>query len=73
MTRALEAASTKWVSIAFALVGLGFLTKMLQALLVLPAFGIVYLLAAPTGVRRADKITTGSGFIQRFRSAGTVS
>ncbi len=52
MTRALEAASTKWLSIAFALVGLGFLTKMMQALLVLPAFGIVYLLAAASPLRR---------------------
>jgi 4-amino-4-deoxy-L-arabinose transferase-like glycosyltransferase len=52
LTRALEAASTKWVTLAFALVGLGFLTKMLQALLVLPAFGLVYLLAAPTSLRR---------------------
>src|SRR3954447_1357574 len=33
VTRALEAASTRWLSLAFALVGLGFLTKMLQALL----------------------------------------
>ena len=38
--------------IAYALVGLGFLTKMLQALLVLPAFGLVYLLTAPTSLRR---------------------
>ncbi len=52
VTRALEAASTKWISVAFALVGLGFLTKMMQALLVLPAFGIVYLLAAQSPLRR---------------------
>ncbi|MCU1391610.1 MAG: glycosyl transferase [Ilumatobacteraceae bacterium] len=54
MTRALETAakSTKWLSIAFALVGLGFLTKMMQALLVLPAFGLVYLFAGPTRLRK---------------------
>ncbi len=34
------------------LVGFGFLTKMLQAFLVLPVFALVYLLAAPTPVRR---------------------
>jgi 4-amino-4-deoxy-L-arabinose transferase-like glycosyltransferase len=52
MTRAIENASTRWVVLAGALVGFGFLTKMLQALLVVPAFGVAYLLAAPASVRR---------------------
>jgi 4-amino-4-deoxy-L-arabinose transferase-like glycosyltransferase len=52
VTRALEAASTRWLMLAYGLVGLGFLTKMLQALLVVPAFGLVYLIAAPTQLRR---------------------
>jgi 4-amino-4-deoxy-L-arabinose transferase-like glycosyltransferase len=52
MTRALEGARGRWLYAAFALVGLGFLTKMLQAVLVLPAFGLVYLFAAPTPLRR---------------------
>jgi len=52
VTRALEAASTRWLLLASTLVGFGFLTKMLQTLLVLPAFGLVYLLAAPTTLRR---------------------
>ncbi|MCW2571636.1 MAG: glycosyl transferase family 39 [Frankiales bacterium] len=51
-TRALEAASTRWLALAGALVGLGFLTKMLQALVVVPVLAGVYLLAAPTSVRR---------------------
>ncbi|MGZ4615371.1 MAG: glycosyltransferase family 39 protein [Actinomycetes bacterium] len=50
--RALEQASTRWLMLAAAFVGLGFLTKMLQALLVVPAFALVYLVAAPTPVRR---------------------
>ena len=50
--RALEHASTKWLVLAWSLVGFGFLAKMLQALLVVPAFGLVYLLAAPTSLRR---------------------
>jgi 4-amino-4-deoxy-L-arabinose transferase-like glycosyltransferase len=50
--RSLEMASTKWLALAGALVGFGFLTKMLQALLVVPAFAIVYLVAAPTPLRR---------------------
>jgi 4-amino-4-deoxy-L-arabinose transferase-like glycosyltransferase len=52
MVRAVEVASTRWVVLAGALVGFGFLTKMLQALLVLPAFGLMYLVAAPTSLRR---------------------
>ncbi len=51
-TRAVEAASTKWLLLVGALVGFGFLTKMLQALLVVPAFALVYLIAAPTSLRR---------------------
>ena len=46
--RAVERAATGWLLLAAALVGAGFLAKMLQALLVVPAFAGVYLLAAPT-------------------------
>jgi 4-amino-4-deoxy-L-arabinose transferase-like glycosyltransferase len=52
VVRALEAASTRWLLLAATFVGFGFLTKMLQALLVVPAFALVYLLAAPTPLRR---------------------
>src|SRR5205814_2736387 len=52
VTRALERASTRWLVLAGALVGFGFLTKMLQAFLVLPAFGVAYLVAAPAPLRR---------------------
>ena len=37
--RAVEDGRTRWVVLAGALVGFGFLAKMLQAFLVLPAFG----------------------------------
>ena len=50
--RATEKASARWLAAAGALVGFAFLTKMLQAFLVLPAFALVYLIAAPTTVRR---------------------
>ena len=50
--RAIEKASLRWLMLAGALVGAGFLTKMLQALLVVPALAVVYLVAAPTTVRR---------------------
>jgi 4-amino-4-deoxy-L-arabinose transferase-like glycosyltransferase len=50
--RALERASTGWLLLAGALLGFGFLTKMLQAFLILPALAIVYLILAPTGLGR---------------------
>ncbi|ROS39353.1 ArnT family glycosyltransferase [Amycolatopsis thermoflava] len=50
VVRALEKASPKWLALAGVAVGFGFLAKMLQAFLVLPAFAIAYLVAAPTSV-----------------------
>ena len=47
-----ETASTSGCCSPACCVGFGFLTKMLQALLVVPAFALAYLLAAPTAVRR---------------------
>ena len=47
--RALERAQTKWVVLAGAFVGLGFITKMMQAFVIIPVMVVVYLLAAPTG------------------------
>lgn len=52
MVRAQESTRTRWLVLAAALVGTGFLTKTLQAYLVLPAFVAVYLLTADTPVRR---------------------
>ncbi|MET8065012.1 ArnT family glycosyltransferase [Micromonospora sp. NPDC005686] len=50
--RAVETASTRWIALTGVLVGFGFLTKMLQAFLVIPVFAGVYVLAAPTGLGR---------------------
>ncbi|WP_253183776.1 MULTISPECIES: glycosyltransferase family 39 protein [unclassified Curtobacterium] len=47
--RALPKGSWKWIALAGVALGFAFLTKMLQGLLVLPAFGLVYLFAARTG------------------------
>jgi len=52
LLRAIETHGARWLMIAGALVGFGFLTKMLQAFLVLPAFGLVYLIAAPVPARK---------------------
>jgi len=47
--RAIEKGQTRWLVLAGVLVGVGFLAKMLQAFLVLPALTAVWLLAAPVG------------------------
>ena len=52
VTRALERARTRWLVLAGVLIGLGFLTKMIQAFIVVPGFAAVYLLAAPVSLRR---------------------
>lgn len=52
VTRAVEAGRTRWLVLAGSLIGFAFLTKMLQAFLVLPAFTLVYLVAAPVPLRR---------------------
>ena len=69
LTRALERASTGWLVLAWSLVGFGFLTKMLQALLVAPAFALVYLICAPTTFRRRFA-QSFYGFLALVASAG---
>jgi len=61
LTRALERAGTRWVVLAGTMIGLAFLAKMMQAFLVLPAFALVYMLAAPTGLRRRTLQTLAGG------------
>ncbi|TAK68936.1 MAG: phospholipid carrier-dependent glycosyltransferase [Actinomycetota bacterium] len=46
--RAIEHGSTRWLVLAGAAIGFGFLTKMLQAFLVVPAFALAFVVAAPT-------------------------
>jgi 4-amino-4-deoxy-L-arabinose transferase-like glycosyltransferase len=52
LVRALEGASTRWMIGVGTLIGFAFLAKMMQAFLVVPGFALVYLLAAPTTLRR---------------------
>ncbi len=52
MTRALEDGRVRWIVATGVFVGFGFLAKELQAFLVLPAFGIVYLFAGPPQLAR---------------------
>ena len=65
ITRAVESGLTRWVVLTGALLGLGYLTKMLQAFLVLPAFALVYLWAWPAVPRQAAVAAAG-----RARGAG---
>ncbi len=69
LLRSLEAASTRWLLLAWSLVGTAFLTKMLQALLVAPAFALVYLICAPTSFRRRF-VQSVAAFVALVVSAG---
>ncbi|MDL5157852.1 ArnT family glycosyltransferase [Actinomycetospora termitidis] len=67
--RAVDAAGTKagtwWLVAAGVLVGLGFLTKQLQVLLVVPGLALVYVLVAPTTLRRriGDLLAAGVAIV----------
>jgi 4-amino-4-deoxy-L-arabinose transferase-like glycosyltransferase len=61
LTRAVERGRTSWLVLAASLIGLGFLTKMLQALIVVPGFALIYLIAAPTPLRRRVLQLLGAG------------
>jgi 4-amino-4-deoxy-L-arabinose transferase-like glycosyltransferase len=49
--RALERGSAKWMAWAGVALGFAFLAKMLEGLMVMPALGLAYLIAAPTPIR----------------------
>jgi 4-amino-4-deoxy-L-arabinose transferase-like glycosyltransferase len=61
LTLALERASTRWLLAMGAAVGFGFLAKMGEALLVVPAFACAYLLAAPAPRLRRVLQLLGAG------------
>jgi 4-amino-4-deoxy-L-arabinose transferase-like glycosyltransferase len=50
--RSLEDASAKWIALAGVALGFAFLAKMLEGIMVAPAVGLVYLVAAPTSLRK---------------------
>ncbi|KUH86553.1 glycosyl transferase [Mycobacterium sp. GA-1999] len=61
MVRAIETASSRWVAMAGCAVGFAFLTKMLQAFLVVPGLGLAFLVAAPVGLwQRFGKLAIGA-------------
>lgn len=67
--RSIERGSARWFALAGVFIGLGFLTKTLQVLLVVPFFGIAYLIAADTTLRRRI-IGAASGVGAMLLSAG---
>jgi 4-amino-4-deoxy-L-arabinose transferase-like glycosyltransferase len=61
LVRALESASTRWLVAVGTLLGFAFLTKMLQAFLVLPGFTLAYAVAAPAPlIRRLRQLLAGA-------------
>jgi 4-amino-4-deoxy-L-arabinose transferase-like glycosyltransferase len=50
LVRAVENGRTRWLVLCGLLLGFAFLAKMLQAFLVLPGFGITYLVAGPPAI-----------------------
>jgi 4-amino-4-deoxy-L-arabinose transferase-like glycosyltransferase len=61
VVRAIESAGTRWIALAGCVIGFAFLAKMMQAFLVVPGFGLAFLVAAPGGLwRRAGKLVVGA-------------
>ena len=63
--RGIEDGRRRWMVYTGALIGLGFLTKQLQVLLVVPPLAIAYLVAAPSRLRRriVDVLAGGAAMI----------
>jgi 4-amino-4-deoxy-L-arabinose transferase-like glycosyltransferase len=50
--RAVENGRSRWMVLAGALIGFGFITKMLQAIILMPVLALVYLIAGPPKLGR---------------------
>ncbi|MFN8122748.1 MAG: glycosyltransferase family 39 protein [Thermoleophilia bacterium] len=69
MVRAVERGAIRWIALAGVAVGFAFLTKMLQAFLVVPAFAAMWMVAAPVDLRRRV-MGLGAGLGALVASAG---
>ena len=57
MVRAIESASNRWMVLTGCVIGFAFLTKLLQAFLVVPGLALAFLVAAPVGMwKRIGKL-----------------
>ena len=65
VVRAIQDGRVRWLLLAGALLGFGFLTKQLQVLLVVPGFAAAYLLAGPAGAGRRllHLLATGAAMV----------
>ncbi|HEY4703838.1 MAG TPA: glycosyltransferase family 39 protein, partial [Streptosporangiaceae bacterium] len=65
MVRALENGRSRWLVLAGVLIGFAFLSKMLQAFLVVPGFALAYLWAGPPQLRKriGQLLLSGLGII----------
>jgi 4-amino-4-deoxy-L-arabinose transferase-like glycosyltransferase len=60
MVRAIETGGTRWMVLVGCALGFAFLTKMLQAFLVMPGLALAFLVAAPVGLwQRIGKLVIG--------------
>jgi 4-amino-4-deoxy-L-arabinose transferase-like glycosyltransferase len=60
MVRAIETASTRWMMLTGCVIGFAFLTKLLQAFLVVPGLALAFLVAAPVGMwKRVGTLAIG--------------
>ncbi|MBB2993372.1 4-amino-4-deoxy-L-arabinose transferase-like glycosyltransferase [Mycolicibacterium iranicum] len=60
MVRAIQTGGTRWVVLVGVVLGMAFLTKMLQAFLVVPGLALAFLVAAPVGMwQRLGRLLAG--------------
>lgn len=72
LVRGLATGALRWALLASVLVGFAFLTKYLQAYLVLPAFALTWLVAAPGSLRRRAGVLAASAVTVLAASAWWV-
>jgi 4-amino-4-deoxy-L-arabinose transferase-like glycosyltransferase len=65
LLRGVEDGRRRWIVVTGALIGVGFLAKQLQVLLVVPPLALAYLVAAPLSIRRrlTDLIVGGAAIV----------
>ncbi len=73
LVRGLEAGRLRWALLASVLVGFAFLTKYLQAYVVLPAFALTWLVAAPGSVLRRLGVMAASALTVLVASAWWIA
>lgn len=73
LLHSIESGRRRWLVLAGVLVGAAFLTKYLQAYLVMPAFALAYLVSAPGSLRRRIVDIVGLGVVALAASGWWVA